>query len=124
MKGIDGETFESAYARITVLVSNECKRFANLQESQVVLDADKKIFNSLIEQNATEANLQDSLSVLMRMLCTYYGKQVILLIDEYDVPLDKANSKGFYNEMVDFLRGFFGGAFKTDPNLYFAVVTG
>lgn len=61
---------------------------------------------------------------LMRILRSYYGKQVILLIDEYDVPLDKANSNGYYDRMVDFLRGFFGGVFKTNPDLYFAVVTG
>ncbi len=58
------------------------------------------------------------------MLHAHYGGQVILLIDEYDVPLDKARANGYYDQMAAFLRGFFGEAFKTNPDLFFAVVTG
>ena len=69
-----------------------------------------------------EDELQDALVTLMRMLHAHYGEQVILLIDEYDVPLDKAHINGYYDQMVAFLRGFFGEAFN--PDLFFAVVTG
>ncbi len=124
LKGVEGDSFASALERMAILIANECKRLAYLLQSEKVLDADKKILNSMMEQNATTANLQDAISFLMRMLHSHYGKQVILLIDEYDVPLDKANMRGYYTQMVDFLRGFFGEAFKTNPDLYFAVLTG
>ncbi len=124
LKGVEGESFPAAMERMAVLIATECKRLAYLLESDRVLDADRYIFQDLMEQMATEANLQDAISVLMRMLHAHHGKQVILLIDEYDVPLDKANSKGYYSQMAEFLRGFFGGAFKTNPDLYFAVLTG
>ena len=78
----------------------------------------------LLMRRADEPDLKDALVTLMRMLHAHYGRKVILLIDEYDVPLDKANDNGYYREMVNFLRGFLGEAFKTNPDLYFAAVTG
>lgn len=124
LKGIEGDSFAGAMEKTAILAANECKRLAFLLKSDRVLDTDKKIFASIMDQNADAANLQDVISVLMRMLHAHYGKRVILLIDEYDVPLDKANTRGYYDEMVNFLRGFLGGAFKTNPDLFFAVLTG
>lgn len=87
-------------------------------------EADQQKFRARRGQQSDENALQSSLVTLMRMLHAHYGEQVILLIDEYDVPLDKAHVNGYHDQMVAFLRGFFGEAFKTNPDLYFAVVTG
>lgn len=124
LKGVEGLKYEDAIQWLAYLVSNECIRLAFLAESSHVDEADKRRFQRLKEQKSEEKDLQASLVTLMRMLRAHYGEQVILLIDEYDVPLDKAHTNGYYDQMVAFLRGFFGEAFKTNPDLYFAVVTG
>ncbi len=124
LKGIVGETFEDAMKALAQLISAECKRFSFLLESEKVNKYDKEYLEQLIQKKADIIEMRYAPAHLMRMLRDHYGKQVILLIDEYDVPLDKANTKGYYDQMVDFLRGFFGEAFKTNPDLYFAVVTG
>jgi len=124
LKGVEGLTYEKALGRLAYLMSVECARLNYLEASQNVSKEDLERFRRLKSEIPEDGNLQDSLTTLMRMLHAHYGKQVILLIDEYDVPLDKAHANGYYNQMVSFLRGFFGEAFKTNPDLYFAVVTG
>ena len=86
--------------------------------------ADKEIFGQLKSQRASKENLKDSLVLLTRMMSAHYGKQVILLVDEYDVPLAKASENGYYTEMMDVLRALLGGALKTNEFLKFAVITG
>ena len=117
-------TYEEAIARLVTLISTECKRLDYLEKAPDVKEDDRKIFRNLMARQPEEDELQDALVTLMRMLHAHYGEQVILLIDEYDVPLDKAHINGYYDQMVAFLRGFFGEAFKTNPDLFFAVVTG
>ena len=124
LKGVEGLTYEDAILRLATLVSTECKRLDFLEGSVKVKEADCKVFRRLMMKTPEGDDLQAALATLMRMLHAHYGEQVILLIDEYDVPLDKAHINGYYDQMVAFLRGFFGEAFKTNPDLYFAVVTG
>jgi len=124
LKGVEGRTFEDAMSMLRMLVSIECMRLSFLLKSEAVEETDKRMFSALKEQKSSEAELKNALVTLSRMLCAHYGKQVILLIDEYDVPLDKANANGYYAQMISFMRGFFGEAFKTNPALYFAAVTG
>ncbi len=124
LKGVEGLTYEDAIQRLATLVATECKRLDFLEKAPRVNEDDQKIFRNLMERKPEGDDLQAALVTLMRMLHAHCGEQVILLIDEYDVPLDKAYANGYYDRMVAFLRGFFGEAFKTNPDLYFAVVTG
>ena len=124
LKGIEGPTYESAIKKLNILIATECKRLSFLETSDRVNKNDKIIYKELCAQKSEETQLMYSLTVLMRMLHAHYDRKVILLIDEYDVPLDKSNENGYYNEMIGFLRTFFGEAFKTNPDLQFAVVTG
>lgn len=124
LKGVEGTSYENALHKISELISIECSRLSCLSKSEAVDDIDHKKFMRLWKQESHKAEMQYALVTLMRMLHAHYGEQVILLIDEYDVPLDKANSGGYYDQMIAFMRGFFGEAFKTNPDLYFAVVTG
>lgn len=124
LKSVEGLKYENAIQWLAYLVANECKRLAFLENSFKVKEDDRKIFRNLMAQRSEGNDLQAALGTLMRMLHAHYEEQVILLIDEYDVPLDKAHANGYYDQMVAFLRGFFGEAFKTNPDLYFAVVTG
>ena len=124
LKAVEGLEFEDAIQWLAYLVANECKRLSFLESAPNVGEDDRKIFRNLMAQRPEGKELQSSLVTLMRMLHAHYGEQVILLIDEYDVPLNKAHVGGYYDQMVAFLRGFFGEAFKTNPDLFFAVVTG
>ena len=124
LKGIEGETFETAMNAIAELLSAECQRLSASLDLGRVNEYDRGRLEKLIKMETDVIGMRFAPMHMMRILHAYYGKKVILLIDEYDVPLDKASSKGYYGKMVDFLRGFFGEVFKTNPDLYFAVVTG
>ena len=87
-------------------------------------DNDRNIFNRLRLQNAESGHVQNCLYLFTRMMSTHYHKPVILLIDEYDVPLAKANENGYYREMLDMIRTLFGKVLKTNEYLKFAVITG
>ena len=95
-----------------------------LLQSEAIDPDDKKVFLELKAGTASEAQVGFSLNTLMRMMESYYRKPVILLLDEYDVPLDKAFQHGYYKEMVSLIRGLFGQALKTNDALQFAVLTG
>jgi len=124
LKGVEGASYEEALSKLSELISIECSRLSYLSESDAVGEVDQQKFKRIWKKEVRETELQYALVTLMRMLHAHYGEQVILLIDEYDVPLDKANSNGYYGQMLSFIRSFFGEAFKTNPDLYFAVVTG
>lgn len=124
LKGVEGRTYEDAINKLRSLISVEYKRLGFLETSDRVNAYDKVIYKELCLQKSDETQLMYSLATLMRMLRAHYGKRVILLIDEYDVPLDRSNENGYYDRMVAFLRSFFGEAFKTNPDLHFAVLTG
>ncbi|MCL1809767.1 MAG: ATP-binding protein [Clostridiales bacterium] len=124
LKSVQGKTFTDALARVASLISYECDRLSFLADSQHISQGNQHNFAVLKNQAATRHQLEDSLKFLSGMLRKHYGKKAILLVDEYDVPLDKAFSNGYYDDMVDFMRIFFGEAFKTNEALEFAVVTG
>ena len=132
LKSIDGPDFEAASAALRTVIGDEAGRFRFLRESSSLDEEEKNAYIRLInvemKSDATYAMsyaaLIDSLKTLSRLLAKHYHRKVILLIDEYDVPLDKAFQAGYYDEMVSLIRNMFGNALKTNDNLYFAVLTG
>lgn len=124
LKGVEGLDFEGANGMLELLIANICKKFSFLHQSEKVNTADKAIFKKLEFQEASQTEIKGSLQLLTRMLSAHYGKQTILLIDEYDVPLAKANEEGYYREMLDMIRAMLGAALKTNEYLKFAVITG
>ena len=129
LKGVEALSFEDAYKTLQVKLSDLCKKHKQLIDSNRVDAADKKVFQSLTDQEASLENIKGSLKTIMRMMVMHYRKPVILLIDEYDVPLARAselNTKenGYYQKMLDVIRGIFDAALKTNEYLKFAVITG
>lgn len=130
LKSVDGLNFQSAYAALRYIIGSEASRFYFLRESNHLTEEDKNKFSLLITVNEKEMypmeedTLLTSLKTLSDLLSKYYGKKVILLIDEYDVPLDKAFQNGYYDKMVSLIRNLFANALKANPDLYFAVITG
>ena len=122
LKGIDGLTFEEAIIRITTIIKNEARRHHYLKNSDKLIEEEIKQFQSLLDGKADD--ITDSIRLLSELLCKHYGKKTIILIDEYDVPLDKAFQKGYYDEMVRFIRSLFESALKTNSALEFSVITG
>lgn len=124
LKGIDAADYETARNLMVKVVNEEARRFQFLTESNRLTDTDKMLFGQLLQKEMDDETLFCSLRELAELLRKHYEKQVIVLIDEYDVPLAKANELGYYDEMVRLIRGIFGSALKTNHNLYFAVLTG
>lgn len=124
LKSVEGLDFDSAYGMLKVLIAGLFKKYAFLETSTHVDADDRTIFKELKAQKSNMENLKDSLHILTRMLNACYGKPVILLIDEYDVPLAKASEAGYYDRMLDMIRSMFNNALKSNEFLKFAVVTG
>lgn len=129
LKGIDGLTFEAAKYRLTELIGVEAERFFFLSKSRKLTDNERKKYHAIINlvngKYSMDADiLISSLQILSQLLYRHYDQKVIILIDEYDVPLDKAFKHGYYQEMVSLIRGLFGQALKTNSFLQFAVLTG
>ena len=124
LKGVDGLTFEDAYGMLRRILRSEVFRLSFLAESKKVLDKEKAAFKRFLNEQDTLDDVQESLKMLSSLLYQHYGQKVILLIDEYDVPLDKAFQHGYYREMVALIRSLFGQALKTNDFLQFAVLTG
>ena len=124
LKGIDAADYETARNLMVKVVNEVARRFQFLTESSRLTDTDKMLFGQLLQKEMDDETLFCSLRELTELLRKHYEKQVIVLIDEYDVPLAKANELGYYDEMVRLIRGIFGSALKTNHNLYFAVLTG
>ena len=124
LKGVDGMTFEDAYGMLRRVLRSEVFRLSFLAESKKVLDKEKAAFERFLNEQDTLDDVQESLKMLSSLLYQHYGQKVILLIDEYDVPLDKAFQHGYYREMVALIRSLFGQALKTNDFLQFAVLTG
>lgn len=125
LKGIDGLSFKAAKYRLIELIGVEAERFAFLAESDKLTTNEKNKYHAIInlvdgKYSMDEDILISSLQTLSQLLYRYYGQKVIILIDEYDVPLDKAFQHGYYKEMVLLIRGLFGQALKTDSFLQFA----
>lgn len=124
LKSVEGSDFNTAFRRLKVLIANLCKSYAFLEMSEAVDEDDRILFKELKGQRAGAENITDAILLLTRMMHAHYGKPVILLIDEYDVPLAKASEANYYTEMLDVIRALLGVALKTNPYLKFAVVTG
>lgn len=123
LKNVDGIHFSDAYQQLVYEISLLYQQHDNLLKSTALSDRDKFIFKQLQERQAGKTDIMRSLQFLTRLLEQHYGKKVILLIDEYDVPIAKANSHGYYNEMMDVIKGLMQ-ALKDNPSLHFAVITG
>lgn len=132
LKSVDGLKYESALAALKTVIGNEAMRFQFLKESEKLSEEEKEAYLRLIKIGSglggiyamTEDVVAASLRILSQLLERHYGQKVILLIDEYDVPLDKAFQAGYYDEMVSLIRNLLGNVLKTNDSLYFAVLTG
>ena len=124
LKGVDGLTFEDAYGMLRLLIRSEVSRMRVLLESERIAGDDKKPLERILKEQDTKDDILNSLKTLSFLLYQHYGQKTVLLIDEYDVPLDKAFHHGYYREMVALIRGLFGQALKTNDFLQFAVLTG
>ena len=127
LKGVEGLSFSEARRRCIQLIKREVERFYVLKDSQCLLDIDRKKYRELLEMKDQPEEVDiiiSSIKTLSDLLYKHYGKKVVILIDEYDVPLDKAFQYGYYREMVHFIRGLLGEVLKTNDSLAFAVLTG
>ena len=128
-KDVDGLNFESAYGQLQAILADYCKTIISCFENKSIDSADAEIFERLRYQNGSLSDVKGSLKTIMRMMNAVYGKPVILLIDEYDVPLAKASEKNtaqnrYYEQMLDVIKGMLSVALKTNEYLKLAVVTG
>lgn len=124
LKSMNAATYEKACDMAVQVINGEARRFQYLLESERLTPYDKAAFSTLLKPYMSEAVLCSSLKVLSELLAKHHNRKVILLIDEYDVPLAKAFERGYYDEMVLFIRNMFEQALKTNDSLKFAVLTG
>ena len=122
LKGVEGLTFAKAKSMLSEIIKDEADRHYILNSSEALTSVDREAFMKILTGN--EENIENSLKTLSRLLYKHYGKKVVILIDEYDVPLDKAYQNDYYHEMVSLIRGLFGQALKTNDYLQFAILTG
>ena len=124
LKGIDAGSFNTARELAVQIINGEARRFQHLLDSDCLTIYDKDVYTALLRADMSEAVLYSSLKVLSELLEKHYGRKVILLIDEYDVPLSKAFEQGYYDQMLVLIRNLFQQALKTNDSLEFAVLTG
>ena len=124
LKGVDGLTFDLAYQALCGIVVEEFSRLRFLTDSDKLATDEKQYLEKMLKGKYEEADIRGSLKKLSILLEKHYGQKVILLIDECDVPLDKAYAHGYYEQMIDLIRAMFGAALKTNDSLFFAVLTG
>lgn len=129
LKSVAGEDFETARSMVIAEIRRETRRFQFLLGSSVLTAIDKNLYLQLADTDILDGDLPDSVLMnsllnLSALLRKHYQQKVIILIDEYDVPLDKAFEQGYYEKMVTLLKNMFQQALKTNDSLYFAVLTG
>lgn len=124
LKGVEAFDFQTACRMMARVINEEARRLQFLLESERLTDIDKEAYSGLLKKDMDIDTLSCSIREFTEVLHKHYGKRVIVLIDEYDVPLAKANEYGYYDEMVMLVRSLFGAALKTNDNLQFAVLTG
>ena len=124
LKGVESSSYEGACRLLGKVINEEARRLGFLEKSKKLKESEKAIFGELLKPDMREDVLAYSIRELTELLEKHYGEKVIVLIDEYDVPLAKANEQGYYDEMVLLLRTLFGNALKTNESLKFAVLTG
>ena len=128
-KGVEDLDYENAYSTLQLKIAELCKQHEYLYTSEKTNEADRQEFRRLMFGKASLAEIKNSIKTIMRMMNAVYGKSVILLVDEYDVPLAKASENngrdpGYYQRMLNVIRGIFEAALKTNEYLKFAIVTG
>ena len=129
LKSVDGKSYPESCAALRRVIGNEALRFYALSESEALLPSEREMYRALTSVRdgkftMADESLVDSLRTLTQLLTKHYGQKVIVLIDEYDVPLDKAYQEGFYDEMAGLIRNVFSNVLKSNDSLYFAVLTG
>ncbi|MDE7311247.1 MAG: ATP-binding protein [Eubacterium sp.] len=124
LKDIDAESFETAFQMAAMLVNREAGNHYYLLESDKLTQNEKQAFSELLDRKMDKAVFCGSLELLSRLLWKHHGRKVVILMDEYDVPLARAHAQGYYDEMIVLIRSFFHQAFKTNTSLQFAVLTG
>lgn len=124
LKDIDADSYDMAFAIAARLINEEAGRHDYLLDSENLTRSEKQAFMELLERKMEKSVFCGSLKLLSRLIEKHYGKKVVLLIDEYDVPLAKANAQGYYDEMTVLIRSFFHQALKTNDSLQLAVLTG
>lgn len=130
LKGVDGRNYESARMALSQIIFDTAMKFIELRNSEKLLDEEKAEYQRFFVRNAkgdpdlSQEVVENSLLVLTRLLYRQYGQKAVILIDEYDVPLDKAYNKGYYDDMLGCIRNMFHNAMKTNEALAFAVITG
>lgn len=122
LKGVEGLDFSSARRMLCTIIEHEINRRYYLKTSDALTEEDRAQFVKMLQGN--DSNIEDSIRMLSQLLYKHYRQKTVILIDEYDVPLDKAFQNGYYEEMVSLIRGIFGQALKTNEFLQFAVLTG
>ncbi len=124
LKGVDGPTFEEAYGMLCSIIQEEALRLQFLLSSDLLTADEKQQLKRLTSGSHESVAIKGSLKLLSRLLEKHYGQKVIILIDEYDVPLDKAYAHGYYPQMINLIRAVFESALKTNTSMFFAVLTG
>ena len=132
LKSVDGLDFQTALTALKIVIGDEAGRFPFLSSSDKLTVDERGAYVQLTEVGSSQGGIYTmtdkvaaaSLKTLSKLLSKHYGQKVILLIDEYDVPLDKAFQTGYYDEMVSLIRNLLGNVLKTNDSLYFAVLTG
>ena len=122
LKGVEGLDFSAARRMLCTIIECEINRHYYLKTSDALTEEDRAQFAKMLQGN--DSNIEDSIRMLSQLLYKHYRQKTVILIDEYDVPLDKAFQNGYYKEMVSLIRGIFGQALKTNEFLQFAVLTG
>jgi hypothetical protein len=123
-KDVKFETWEQTFEKLKTIFRDEFSRHANILASDQFPQPDREYFNKIVLGNPTEVDLTDALYKLSAMLCAYYHTQTIIIIDEYDTPIQQGYTKKFYDEIILFMRNLFSGGFKDNSNLAFGFLTG
>ena len=124
LKDVSGPFFETALDMLRFNINRETRRLRLQMNEELLPEKQKSLLDGLESNKMSEPELMNSLFLLSEILCQYYGRKVLILIDEYDVPLDKAFENGYLKQMVSLIRNMFSKALKTNDHLYFAVLTG
>lgn len=123
-KNVDGLSFDSAYGQLKYEIGRLYEEYAYLLDGEHISDNERQIYERIRKQAAGEVEVTRSLQLLLQLMNKYYGKQAILLLDEYDVPLAKASSHGYYEQMLEVIKAMMTTALKDNAALCFSIVTG
>ena len=124
LKDVESDNLEGALKMLKAEISDEFRRHKYLLDSELIDDGQKELYKKLRDRKADTDELKESLKFLSKCLHQHYSQKVLILIDEYDVPLEKSHFAGYYSSMISFIRVFFSSALKTNKSLHFAVLTG